>query len=137
MHHFEAFIAEFIECHDGKTRNVISVARSWLMLFRGLTSAAMRINQFDNRINVIDGENPGVTVLVIDFLRVVFAQHTTNQFRVGFDFVIDQNRFQHDGRLLHGLRIDRFGRRENDGVCRVAFIVVCDGRLCGRVAFCV
>lgn len=53
-------------------------------------------------------------MLVIDFLRVIFAQHTSNQFRVGFDFVIDQNRFQHD--RLCGRRIHQFIRREYDGV---------------------
>lgn len=63
------------------------------MLFRCNASTTVFVDQINNVFRVIDGENPGVTVLVIDFLRVVFAQHATNQFRVGFDFVRRNDRF--------------------------------------------
>ena len=88
----------------------------------------MFVDQFNNVFRVIDGENPGVTVLVIDFLRVVFAQNTSNQFRVGFDFVRCDDRFQRDRCDGRGV-LHRIIRREIDRVCRIAHVVLLRGRL--------
>lgn len=112
--------------HDGKMRDVVSIAHlkgCGNVALRGFRGAAMFIDQRNNVVGVIGGKDPGVAVLVIDFRRVVFTQHTANQFRVGFDFAVGQQLFQRDCRL----RII--------GFVRVRRIVLLRGRLRTAIGF--
>ena len=57
----------------------------------------MFVDQRNDVFHVVLLKNPGVTMLMIDFLCVIFAQYASNQFRIAFDFVIDDDLFQrHD-----------------------------------------